>query len=404
MLGSAFGAFLVMGLAGAMATTLVPLVQALFGIGLSAALMVQWIALVVSGLSSLLLAHRLQQVGPRKVMMGGLALVMAGCAFVALAISPPLPFAALVAALAVVALGIAALQVAANLCAIRAGPARTAAARLAAGQACNSVGVLIGVSLGAALALGGGAHGAGLAYCVAALVAGGVLASAFLVRSAAWGAADPPIAAPIRQALRLRRAWIGAATIALYVGAEGTIGSLLIPFLHQPAGMNLDLASAGQYVAWLYWGGAMLGRIAGTALLARVRPPAVLALAAVLGFTSALAATMGSGALPGWALLATGLFNAVMFPVIFALTVEHANAPQGAVSGLLSTAIAGGAVLSITAGYLADHAGLARAFVVPACAYVAIFAFAVWASRLAPAPPQDSRTTSSIGSRSDLIS
>ncbi|MFX5945157.1 hypothetical protein ABTE62_18860, partial [Acinetobacter baumannii] len=49
LLACAFGGFLVMGIAGALATTLVPLVPVLFGLGLGTAMVVQWIALVVSG-------------------------------------------------------------------------------------------------------------------------------------------------------------------------------------------------------------------------------------------------------------------------------------------------------------------------------------------------------------------
>lgn len=405
MLASAFGAFFIMGVAGAMATTLVPLVPQRYEVGLSAAMAVQWIALVVAGGSSLLLARRLQRTGPRTVMLGGLALIVAGCGSTALAMNSRLPFAALIAALAVVALGNAALQVAANLCAVRAGPSRTAAARLAAAQACNSLGVLGGVSLGSALALGGDPQDAGLAYLTTGLFTLVVLAGTALVRKSEWGSPDAPTqAAPIRRALRSSRAWLGALMIALYVGAEGTIGSLLIPYLHMRATMNLSLASAGQLVAWIYWGGALVGRIAGSALLARARPAAVLAFAAMFALATALAAVTGQGPLPGWALLATGLFNAVMFPVIFALTLEHADAPQAAVAGLLSTAIVGGALLSIAAGLLAQDIGLAQAFGVPALAYGAIAGFAIWALRLAPPPPQDSRTTSSIGRRSDLIS
>lgn len=405
LLVSAFGAFLVMGIAGALATTLVPLVPGLFGLGLAAAMTVQWIALVVSGATSLVLAHRLERAGPRSVMIGGLALVTAGCVLVALAISHPLPFAALVAALGLVALGIAALQVAANLCALRAGARRTAASRLAAAQACNSLGVLGGVSLGAWLALGSGPQGAGFAYLVAALFTAAVLAATLLVRTPAWGQPGADTApAPIRQALRSRTAWIGAVTIALYVGAEGTIGSLLIPYLHQPSSLDLDLAYAGQLVAWVYWGGALAGRVTGSAVLARVPPAGLLAAAALFGLIFSMAAVLGSGPLPGWGLLTTGLCNAVMFPVIYALTVEHADAPPAAVSGLLSTAIAGGALLSVVAGTLAERQGIAAAFAVPALAYGAIAGFAFRALRKSAAPPQDSRTTSSIGSRSDLTS
>lgn len=411
LLAVSFGAFFIMGLAGAMATTLVPIVPVVFGLGLSAAMIVQWIALVVSGLSSLMLAQRLQHAGPRAVMLVGLAFVMLGCLAVALAIDPPpgarASYGALIAALALVALGIAALQVAANLCAVQAGNPATAAARLSFAQACNSVGVLAGASLGARLALGSEPRavstGAALAYMLAALVTAAVLAGAALARRTAWGAPALAISAPIRQALRSRRAWAGAATIALYVGAEGTTGSLLIPYLHEQS--DTGLAWAGQLVAWVYWGGALVGRVLGSALLLRLSAPRALGIAAVLACACALTALVMPGRLAACALLATGLFNAIMFPVIFALTLEHADAPPAAVSGLLSTAIAGGAVMSAAAGYLAEHLGLAQAFAVPALAYGVIVGFAVWAARLVPAaPPQDSRTTSSIGSRSDLIS
>ena len=169
-------------------------------------MIVQWIALVVSGLSSLLLAQRLQHVGPRSLMLAGLALVLLGCLAVAFAMNPPggvrASYGALIAALALVALGIAALQVAANLCAVQAGNAATAAARLSFAQACNSVGVLAGVSLGAWLAFGSEPRavsaGAALAYILAALVTAAVLAGAALARRTAWGAPALATSAPIR--------------------------------------------------------------------------------------------------------------------------------------------------------------------------------------------------------------
>ncbi|WP_277275155.1 MFS transporter [Novosphingobium cyanobacteriorum] len=405
MLVCAFGAFFVMGVAGAMATTLVPLVPSLFDVGLTAAMTVQWIALVVSGGASLLLARQLQWSGPRSMMLGGLCVVAGGCALVGMAISPPLPFALLVAALAVVALGITALQVVANLCAVSAGPAATSAARLAAAQAFNSLGVLAGVCLGATLALGSGRLGAGIAYAITGIVTAAVIAVALFVPRASWqySAQDDP-GTPLGEALRSPGAWIGAVTIALYVGAEGTIGSLLIPYLHQPSIMNLDLASAGQYVAWGYWGSALIGRAAGYVVLKRLPPTAVLATVATLAFAGSLGAIVGSGPLPGWALISIGFCNALMFPVIFALTLDHADAPPAAISGLLSTAVAGGAVMSMTAGYFADRVGIAFAFAVPACAYVAIIGFALWIAGRSRWLPHDSRITSSVGSRSDLTS
>lgn len=407
-----FAAFFIMGLAGAMATTLVPIVPLVFRLGLSGAMAVQWIALVVSGFSSLALAQRLQLAGPRALMLGGLGLVAAGCGLVAFALHPSggagASFAVLISALAVVALGIAALQVAANLCAVQAGRADRAAARLSAAQAFNSIGVLAGVSLGAAMALGSEAtavaDGAGQAYLLAGLATLLVLAGATLIRRASWGPPTPPGTAPIRKALRSSRALTGAAAIALYVGAEGTIGSLLIPYLHQPETTGLSLAQAGQRVAWFFWGGALAGRVLGSGLLLQVSPSRALGVAAALALACMGMVMVLPGPVPGYALLATGLFNSIMFPAIFALTLQHADAPPAAVSGLLSTAIAGGALLSVAAGFLAERHGLASAFAVPALAYGAIFAFAIWTGTLAAAPPQDSRTTSSIGRRSDFTS
>jgi MFS transporter, FHS family, L-fucose permease len=125
----------------------------------------------------------------------------------------------------------------------------------------------------------------------------------------------------------------------------------------------------------------LIGRVGGYFLLKRLRPAAVLACVAALGFAGSLGAIVGSGALPGFALVSIGFCNALMFPIIFGLTLDHADAPPAAVSGLLSTAVAGGAVLSVTAGFFADQVGIAFAFAVPACAYVAIIGFAFWSLR-----------------------
>jgi FHS family L-fucose permease-like MFS transporter len=409
----AFALFFIMGVAGALATTLVPAVPVVFGLGLSPALAVQWIACVGS-LSSLAQAHLLERLGSRIMVLASLALIVLGCLSVCVAMVPPSgwppSYAALIAALAVVALGIAALQVSANILAIHAGSPATAPARLTAAQAFNSSGVLSGVMLGSLVALGAGhsgtavAVGAARAYGIAA-----VLALVLFVGAAfALRASKPlprPASASIVAALRSRWAVAGAISIAMYVGAEGVIGSLLIPFLHRPDTLALSLADAGQHVAWLYWGGAFAGRIAGSWLLARVSAARALGVAAIPALAACTLAAIASGPLPGYALLSVGLCNAIMFPVIFALTIERSEAPATAVSGLLATATAGGAVLSIAAGIIGDRFGLARSLIVPAIAYGVVIGFALAVSRQSgpPPPPQESRTTSSVGNRSDLI-
>jgi FHS family L-fucose permease-like MFS transporter len=70
-----------------------------------------------------------------------------------------------------------------------------------------------------------------------------------------------------------------------------------------------------------------------------------------------------------------------MFPVIFTLTLERSTASQAATSGLLCMAIIGGAILPLLGGVISDAASRSLAFLVPACGYIGLFAFALAASR-----------------------
>lgn len=428
VLGIAFLIFGVMGLSGAMATPLVTAVRLIFDLSLSAAIAVQWIALVVSGLCALPLAHVLQRHGAAKTTIAGLMLVVLGCIAVPLAIAPyghgQPRYGMVLGALAIVALGNTALQVAANLLVVELGERAGGAARLTLAQGFNSLGVLVGAHFGASAMLGaghgagqgvGGAQGGELAagtaqvylWCAAITFAVLLLAVIWRKALAATTSHTPGDAAvaPFRTAFRSGWALGGAGAIALYVGAEGAIGSVLIAYLHQDAILGVTLSKAGLLVAYLYWGGALAGRFAGSWLLSTRTAPRYLACAAILAAIACCIALTGSGLVAGAAVLCIGLFNAIMFPVIFTTTVERTAAPLAAVSGLLSTAIIGGALISVAVGWVGDRFGLGNAFAVPMGAYLLIAIFAVLAARFraAAAAPQESRMTSSVGKRSDLI-
>ncbi|MFI4865877.1 MAG: hypothetical protein ACHQDB_02105 [Steroidobacterales bacterium] len=134
-----------------------------------------------------------------------------------------------------------------------------------------------------------------------------------------------------------------------------------------------------------YSGGAMVGRFIGSALLTRVRAALLFAAAAAAAAAVAailcLTVTRAPGELAGWAALSVGLFNSIMFPVIFTLTLERSTASGAATSGLLCMAIVGGAVMPPLVGRLAEFAGLRAAYLVPLNACACISAFAVAASR-----------------------
>jgi FHS family L-fucose permease-like MFS transporter len=296
------------------------------------------------------------------------------------------------AALFVLAGGITILQVAANPLIANLGSPRNASSRLTFAQAFNSLGTTIMPFLGARLilnsigkagAVSNRAHEAaviGQAYLGIAVVLG-LIALVFWAVRRRLGEADPAAGlAGSLALLRRPRLGFGVAAIFLYVGAEVTIGSLMVNYLMQAGTLGLDQRTAGERIA-LYWGGAMVGRFVGAGLLRVIAPGKVLAGAAIgAGALAAISATT-HGPVAGWSLLSVGLTNSIMFPTIFSLAVEGLGekTPQG--SGLLCMAIVGGALVPLLSGHVADMAGLAVALIVPVVCYAVIAAYGWFARR-----------------------
>jgi FHS family L-fucose permease-like MFS transporter len=161
----------------------------------------------------------------------------------------------------------------------------------------------------------------------------------------------------------------GAIAIFTYVGAEVSIGSLMINYLMLGKTLALDAATAGKLLS-LYWGGAMVGRFIGSAVLTRIEAGTVLAACALAAASLATISGLSTGLVAGAAVLAIGLCNSIMFPTIFTLAIERlgADTPRG--SGVLCLAIVGGAVIPLITGYAADRVGLSLALLVPAACYL----------------------------------
>lgn len=194
------------------------------------------------------------------------------------------------------------------------------------------------------------------------------------------GAADTP-GSPLK-ALRSKWAIFGALAIFVYVGSEVTIGSLMTNFLASSVTLGLAEADAGRLVA-LYWAGALAGRFAGSALLTRLPAGWLLAVCTACAAALCLWVTQNTGASAAFAALLVGLFNSIMFPAIFTLTLERSSAPTSATSGLLCMAIIGGAILPLVGARLADASGglLNVGFLIPLIGYVILTVFAVMAAR-----------------------
>jgi FHS family L-fucose permease-like MFS transporter len=125
----------------------------------------------------------------------------------------------------------------------------------------------------------------------------------------------------------------------------------------------------------------MTGRFVGSVLLTRLRATMLLAAAAAIAAILCLTVSQGSGAVAATCAIAVGLFNSIMFPTIFTLTLERSSAPPAATSGLLCMAIVGGAILPPAAGLIADSVGLHWAFLLPMTAYVGISIFSMAAAK-----------------------
>ena len=147
-----------------------------------------------------------------------------------------------------------------------------------------------------------------------------------------------------------------------------------------PTIANLPEAKAANFLM-AYWGGAMIGRFIGSAILQRVRTGRLLSLAAVMAFGLVILAILADGHLAMAALLAVGICNSIMFPSIFTLGIQGLGPLTSKGSSLMIAAIVGEAIIPVLTGKLADHIGLQLAFLLPALCYVYIGGLGVVASR-----------------------
>ena len=382
---------------------LIVALRAAFQLNYTQALAIQLVSFLAYGLWSLPVASLGNRLGPANTILLALSTMIAGCLLVRMAL-PMNSYGAILAALFVLAIGITTLQVAANPLAAVLGPPSTSHFRLNFAQTFNSLGVVLGVNYGSSLMLGEKVIAAGqgrissaaertellgavsttFAIMAAMLACLALLALIQRRRIAKVTAAAHSPAASVLEALRSRWALFGALAIGLYVGAEVSIGSIMINFLHSHEVLDLPLEAGGRYLANIYWGGALAGRFIGSILLTRVSAARLLMGCAGSAALLCMLALADAGPLSGYAALGVGLFNSIMFPTIFSLTLERSGASQSSTSGLLCLAIAGGAALPFLVGQLADKTSLALAFSVPALAYLVIALFALRAGATAP--------------------
>jgi MFS transporter, FHS family, L-fucose permease len=390
--------FFMWGFVTATIDPLVPSVRSVFSLSYAESMLTQFAFFLAYGVISLPAALVLEKLGYAKTIMVSLGAMIAGCLLMPLATHAN-SYWFVLGALFVIAAGITQLQVAANPLAALLGKPQGSHFRLTLSQTFNSLGTVLAPIIGSYVILRGGVFsGATTAAARDATLRNVdmqfllITAVLVLLTLFIWlmrrllsvpHELDDANASPFA-AFTSRWALFGAVAIFLYVGAEVSIGSTMINFLHQREIMNVSFETAGRLLS-LYWGGAMVGRALGSAVLTRVPAGYALAFAACVALLLCLVVTQAGavGEVAGFAALAIGFFNSIMFPTIFTLTLERSTAPTAATSGLLCMAIVGGAILPVITGFTADHVGLALAYFVPAFSYACIAVFALAGTRKA---------------------
>ncbi len=381
---------------------LIPHLKAVFTLSYTQAMLVQFCFFTAYFVVSVPSGYLLKKISYKAGIVMGLSVASLGCLLFYPAASQHC-YALFLVALFVLASGITLLQVAANPYVTLLGKPETASSRLTITQAFNSLGTTIAPYFGALIVLATAVKSAEeitqlnsvelTAYQALQATAVQIpylgLAALLLLMAVVFAVIKLPdiqvLDIPLDKTTTIvdkSSAWayqhlvLGAVGIFMYVGAEVCIGSFLINFLTEPKIAGLSLVEAGKYASF-YWGGAMVGRFLGAALMQKVAANKLLTFNALIAVLLVLTVVMGTGHIVMWAVLAVGLCNSIMFPSIFSLAInglgQHAR--QG--SGILCTAIVGGAILPLIQGAFADQVGIQSAFIIPALcyAYIAFYGY-----------------------------
>jgi FHS family L-fucose permease-like MFS transporter len=362
---------------------LIPHLRGVFNLSYTQAMLIQSCFFGAYFLVSIPAGLIVKKVGYQKGIVTGLLVAALGCLMFYPAASL-LSYPVFLFALFILASGITVLQVSANPFVSLLGDPKTASSRLTLTQAFNSLGTTVAPFFGAYLILdhvsdnmaeaGSSAQAVQMPYLLLAvmlLVLAAVFAWLKLPKVHSETSADTSSSKISDSALQYSHLVLGAVGIFVYVGAEVSIGSFLVSFLNDPNIAGLEESQAAKYIAY-YWGGAMVGRFIGAAVMQKVSAGKVLAFNATLAAVFIGIAILTSGPLAMWAILLVGLFNSIMFPTIFSLALMGLGKVTSQGSGILCLAIVGGAIIPPLQGMIADIIGVQNSFFLPIICYVFI--------------------------------
>ncbi|WP_278381790.1 sugar MFS transporter [Pseudoalteromonas distincta] len=372
---------------------LIPHLKAVFNLTYVQAMLVQFCFFGAYFLMSLPSGYIVKKVGYKKGIVIGLLIAAVGCILFYPAASLH-SYPVFLFALFVLASGITLLQVSANPYVSLLGSPKTASSRLTLTQAFNALGTTVAPSFGALLILDSAseafltpaqnAESVQLPYLLLAamlILLAGIFAWLKLPDIMSEQKAEAEKSEAIEgSAWQYRHLVLGAVGIFMYVGAEVAIGSFLVSFLAQENIAGLKENVAAHYITY-YFGGAMVGRFIGAAVMQKLPAGKVLGFNATMAIILVIIAMSTSGQLAMWSILLVGLFNSIMFPTIFSLALNGLGKHTAQGSGILCLAIVGGAIVPLLQGALADSVGVQLSYVLPILCYIFIVFYGLRGSK-----------------------
>jgi FHS family L-fucose permease-like MFS transporter len=381
--------------------TLLPHLRSVFELSYFQAALIESVWFIAYFFASIPSAKLIERIGYQKSLVTGLLIMAAGALGMTVAASIP-SYGVTLAMLFVIASGITLLQVAANPYVAVIGPPETSSSRLNLVQAMNSAGTMLAPLFGAYLILGrskGGTAESGtvltqaerladaqsviLPYVLVAIVL--VVLAVVIARFPlpAMGSATSRLAKEERRKHSLwkhRNLVFGIPAIFIYLIAEIGVGNLFVNFVSRPDIGNMTTEAAGKYLT-LLWGGMMVGRFIGSAIMQRIAAETVLAFFSIGAFVVMVITIFSTGHTAMWSLILVGLFHSIMFPTIFTLGIRGLGPLTEEGSGLLIMAIAGGALVAVQ-GWLADSYGLQASFMLTAACELYVLFYALWGAKV----------------------
>jgi FHS family L-fucose permease-like MFS transporter len=403
--------FFVWGFCTVLNDAVIPHLQSIFGLNYVQAAFVQ-VAFFGSYFVFAQPAGKLiEWVGYQRTMVFGLITMGLG-ALLFLPAASMVSYTVFLVAEVVLSAGITILQVAANPYVTILGPPATASSRLNLTQAFNTLGDTVAPYIGGALILGGAAAAEAKKVNVASLH--GAALTAYRVQQASSFKLTYIVIAATMIVLALAIAfyrfprlevtrdfrpsslniktdsvwhhphlYLGAIGIFIYCGAEVSIGTYGVKYIADPHVAGVPLAVGAKLLAF-YWGGMMVGRFVGSALMQRIAANKLLAWAGVGATLLVLASLLSTGHVAEVTILSVGLFNSIMFPTIFTLAVAELGPLTSKGSGLLVQAIVGAAFIPLLSGLLADHLGIHASLIPPLLCYLFVIYYGWRGYRIAP--------------------